>query len=208
MDLFSQFEKDMERNFDIISLKDGEVWFMKNFLTQNESDYYFKILNESIHWKQEAINYYGKTYQVPRKTAWYGYEGFNYSYSGINCNPEPWTKDLLELKIKIESYLHDQNFNSVLLNMYRNGNDKVSWHADDETELGLNPIIASLSFGATRSFDIKHKFEPQLKYKFELINGSLIVMRGAMQHYWLHQIPVQKKVINSRINLTFRTIKL
>lgn len=204
MDLFSQ---NLERKFEIFSLLDGEVLFMKNFLKQNEALDYFKILNSTIHWKQEEIKYYGKLYPVPRKTAWYGYEGSDYSYSGINCNPEPWTKELLDLKKEIEKFLPEEDFNSVLLNMYRNGNDKVSWHADDEKELGLNPTIASLSIGETRRFDIKHKDNQQMQYKFELTPGSLLIMKGELQHNWLHQIPVQKKVMQPRINLTFRTIK-
>jgi len=207
MDLFSQIEENQERKFEIFPLKDGEIWLMNNFLKQKEADDYFNILSATIHWKQEEIKYYGKTYPVPRKTAWYGYDGLNYSYSGINCNPEPWTKELLELKIKIEELLPEQDFNSVLLNMYRDGNDKVSWHSDDEKELGTDPIIASLSLGATRRFDIKHKLEPELTHKFELTNGSLIIMKGAMQHHWLHQVPIQKKISEPRINLTFRKIK-
>jgi alkylated DNA repair dioxygenase AlkB len=208
MDLFTQNEEQEERKFEIFSLQDGEVLFMKNFLKHNEALNYFKKLNSSINWRQEEIKYYGKIYPVPRKTAWYGYEGFDYSYSGISCNPEPWTKELLFLKNEIEKFLPQEDFNSVLLNMYRDGNDKVSWHADDEKELGLNPTIASLSIGEARRFDLKHKSNPELQYKFELTPGSLIIMRGALQHNWLHQIPIQKKVTQPRINLTFRTIKI
>jgi len=208
MDLFSQSEENTERKFEIFSLLDGEILFMKNFLKHNEALNYFNKLSSSINWRQEEIKYYGKIYPVPRKTAWYGYEGFDYSYSGINCNPEPWTKELLFLKNEIEKFLPEEDFNSVLLNMYRDGNDKVSWHADDEKELGLNPTIASLSIGETRRFDLKHKSNPDLQYKFELTPGSLIIMRGALQHNWLHQIPIQKRVTQPRINLTFRTIKV
>ena len=102
MDLFNQYEESLERKFEIFSLQDGEVLFMKNFLKQNDASNYFKKLSTSINWKQEEIKYYGKIFPVPRKTAWYGYEGFDYSYSGINCNPEPWTKELLFLKNEIE----------------------------------------------------------------------------------------------------------
>lgn len=206
MDLFSISNENLERKFEIFPVKDGEILFMKNFLKHEEALEYFKILSSTIHWRQEEIKYYGKLHPVPRKTAWYGYDGFNYSYSGINCNPEPWTKELLDLKKEIEFFLPEEDFNSVLLNMYRDGNDKVSWHADDEKELGRNPTIASLSIGETRRFDLKHKDYPDLQYKFELTPGSLIIMKGALQHYWVHQIPVQKKVMRPRINLTFRTI--
>ena len=208
MDLFSQLENKSSIEFERFPLRDGEVLFMKNFLTEIEAQNYFKILNSTINWRQEEIKYYGKIYPVPRKTAWYGYEGFDYSYSGINCSPEPWTKELLNIKLKIEKLLPEENFNSVLLNLYRDGNDKVSWHADDEKELGINPTIASLSIGVTRRFDLKHKDYPELQYKFELTPGSLIIMKGALQHNWLHQIPIQKKINQPRINLTFRTIKM
>jgi alkylated DNA repair dioxygenase AlkB len=205
MDLFSQEPK--EREFEKIMLKDGEVWYMENFIPIEKANNYFKDFAENINWRQEEIKLYGKTYPVPRKTAWYGYEGFNYKYSGIFCNPEPWTKELLGIKRVIESFLPNSNFNSVLLNYYRNGNDKVSWHADDEKGLGLNPLIASVSLGEKRRFDLKHKTDSTKKLKLELASGSLVVMKGALQHNWLHQIPVQKKISNSRINLTFRTIK-
>lgn len=207
MDLFSKIEESHEREFEIFNLKDGEVWLMNNFLNQSEADDYFNLLNQSIHWIREEIKIYGKKIPLPRKTAWYGDAGSSYSYSGLKLDPEPWTNELFELKSKIESLLTGELFNSVLLNLYRDGNDKVGWHSDNEKELGINPRIASLSLGATRRFDIKHKTEPNLSHQFELTNGSLLVMKGAMQHHWLHQIPVQKRVVLPRINLTFRTIK-
>jgi alkylated DNA repair dioxygenase AlkB len=205
MDLFST--EGQEKTFEVISLQDGEILFMRNLFTSSESKNYFELLQNNINWKQEEVKFYGKTFPVPRKTAWYGYEGFNYSYSGINCFPEIWTKELLEIKKEIEKFIPDEDFTSVLLNLYNNGNDKMGWHADDEKELGINPTIASVSLGETRRFDIKHKQNPELHYKFELTSGSLLIMRGALQHHWVHQIPAQKKVKEPRINLTFRTIK-
>lgn len=204
MDLFNQEPK--ERVFQKIPLLDGEVWYMENFIPLDKANSYFKKFVETINWRHEEIKMYGKTYPVPRKTAWYGYEGFNYKYSGILCNPEPWTKELLGIKRVIESFLPESDFNSVLLNLYRDGNDKVSWHADDEKGLGINPLIASVSLGATRRFDLKHKINPDKKLQLELVPGSLVIMKGALQHNWLHQIPVQKRITDSRINLTFRTI--
>lgn len=205
MDLFST--EGQEKTFEVISLQDGEILFMRNFFTPTEAKNYFELLQNNINWKQEEVKFYGKTFPVPRKTAWYGYEGFNYSYSGITCFPEIWTKELLEIKKEIEKFIPDEDFTSVLLNLYNNGNDKMGWHADDEKELGINPTIASVSLGETRRFDIKHKQNPELHYKFELTSGSLLIMRGALQHHWVHQIPAQKKVKEPRINLTFRTIK-
>ena len=193
MDLFTSEKQ--KKEFEVISLPDGEILFMRNFLSPNEAKCYFDLLQNTIRWKQEEVKFYGKTYPVPRKTAWYGYEGFNYSYSGINCFPEIWTKELVEIKSQIERFIPNEDFTSVLLNLYNNGNDKMGWHADDEKELGKNPTIASVSLGETRRFDIKHKQNKDLHYKFELTSGSLLIMRGALQHNWVHQkpLPLQKK---------------
>jgi len=196
-----------QRYFEKFDLKDGKLWYMPNFMPDEKAVQYFNSLLATINWKQEEIKMYGKVHPVPRQTAWYGYEGYDYKYSGIMCNPEPWTKELLEIKKVIEHFLPGEDFNSVLLNLYRNGNDKVSWHADDEPELGVNPTIASVSLGAVRRFDLKHKVDPTQNLQIELKSGSLVVMMGALQHNWLHQIPVQKKISDPRINLTFRTIK-
>jgi alkylated DNA repair dioxygenase AlkB len=208
MDLFTQSQEPKPRVFEKFYLKDGEVWYMPNFMNPTKAIEYYNSLLNTIKWRQEEIKMYGKVYPVPRKTAWYGYEGFNYTYSGIKCNPDPWTKELLEIKKVIEHFLPEVKFNSVLLNLYRDGNDKVSWHADDEPGLGKNPTIASVSLGATRRFDLKHKDDPDQKLQLELTPGSLIIMKGELQHHWLHQIPVQKKIKEPRINLTFRTIVL
>ena len=187
MDLFTPEEQ--EKVFEIISLLDGEILFMRNFLSPTKAKHYFDCLQNNINWKQEEVRFYGKTFPVPRKTAWYGYEGFNYSYSGITCFPEIWTKELLEIKSQIEQFIPEEDFTSVLLNLYSNGNDKMGWHADNEKELGINPTIASVSLGETRRFDIKNKNNSELQYKFELTSGSLLIMRGALQHHW---IPLEK----------------
>lgn len=205
-DLFKNENLSSERKFEKHFLKDGEIWYMENFIPFEKANYYYQQLYNNIHWRQEEIKMFGKVFPVPRQTAWYGNEGYDYKYSGIMCNPEPWTKELLEIKKVIEHFIPEQ-FNSVLLNLYRNGNDKVSWHADDEPELGLNPTIASVSLGVKRRFDLKHKTDANQKLQVDLQSGSLIVMRGALQHHWLHQIPTQKKINKPRINLTFRTIK-
>jgi alkylated DNA repair dioxygenase AlkB len=205
MDLFSQ--EGLDKKFEVLSLEDGEILFMKNFFDLSEAQNLFEILQKTINWRQEHIKMYGKTHLVPRKTAWYGEEGLNYSYSRIICYPEKWTDELNFIKSEIEKLIPSEKFTSVLLNLYNDGNDKMGWHSDDEKELGINPTIASVSFGATRRFDIKHKEIPGLQYQFELTSGSLLIMRGALQHHWIHQIPTQKKVTKPRINLTFRTIK-
>ena len=165
----------------------------------------FSSINfKNIKWKHDSINLYGKKIPLPRYTSWYGDPGKSYSYSGINSNPNEWNKGLLHIKQQIEK-VSDIRFNSVLLNWYRDGNDYINWHADNEKELGTNPVIASVNFGATRDFIIR-KNDKSLKIKIPLKHGSLLIMRGEMQHYWQHSVPIRKKIKNIRFNLTFRKI--
>lgn len=131
--------------------------------------------------------------------------GKSYTFSGIQLNPESWTPTLLKIKARVEA-IANVSFNSVLLNLYRDGNDGISWHSDAEPELGQNPIIASVSFGELRRFLFKHKYQKDLKEEIALTHGSFLLMSGTTQHFWQHQIPKTKKKVNSRINLTFRTI--
>ena len=138
-------------------------------------------------------------------TAWYGDAGKTYCYSGITVEPIPWTPLLLSIKTRVEA-VANTTFNSVLLNYYRGEQDSVSWHSDDEPELGQNPVIASVSFGATRKFQFKHKTNPDLRAAIDLTPGSLLIMAGATQHFWKHQIPKTTKPVGARINLTFRVI--
>jgi alkylated DNA repair dioxygenase AlkB len=205
MDLFSAGQVQVMKE---IPIRDGELLFMEQFLSYAEIQRILSELNQEIHWRQEQIKMYGKSFPVPRLTAWFGDDGMDYSYSGIKCNPLPWTRTLLSMKQKIEALISGVIFNSVLLNKYRNGNDKVSWHSDDEMELGVNPVIASISLGAARRFDLRHKDDFKNKIQLTLTNGSLIIMKGALQHNWQHQIPVQKMISGERVNLTFRNIIL
>jgi alkylated DNA repair dioxygenase AlkB len=151
---------------------------------------------------------YGKRIAVPRLTAWFGDAETNYTYSGLTMVPEPWTPELLELKSRLEPRARGTTFNSVLLNLYRDGNDSVAWHSDDEPELGRNPVIASLSLGQARSFRLKHDHDDSIPpVQIELTHGSLLVMSGALQHHWKHQLPKRRSVnLGPRINLTFRQI--
>ncbi|MDC4318744.1 alpha-ketoglutarate-dependent dioxygenase AlkB, partial [Acinetobacter baumannii] len=142
----------------------------------------------------------------PRLTSWYGDSGKSYSYSGIKSEPNPWNKGLLYLKTEIEKIAKEQ-FNSVLLNWYRNGDDYMNWHADDEKELGKNPIIASVNFGETRDFVLKNNQDENIKIKIPLNHGTLLIMKGALQHFWQHSVPKRANIKKSRFNLTFRTIK-
>ncbi len=170
-----------------------------------ESHALLQTFVNTITWEQRAITMYGKTMVTPRLTAWYGDTGKNYVYSGNKFNPFPWTPELLQIKNRIEAIAHVA-FNSVLLNYYRNGNDSVAWHSDNEAELGLQPIIASVSFGQVRSFDIRHKQDHTEKYSVRLESGSLLIMKGDLQQYWEHRIAKSANVMKPRINLTFRII--
>jgi alkylated DNA repair dioxygenase AlkB len=187
-------------------IEHGEYWFMSNFLSEDQAIQQESLLLNTIEWKQEEVYVFGKKYREPRKKAWYGDESSVYSYAGKTNHPLPWTEALFQLKTDIEALLPGASFNSVLLNQYRDGNDKMGWHSDNEKELGKNPIIASLSLGATRFFDLKHKRIKSLKKRLELPAGSLLIMCGSTQENWLHQVPQQKRVTSPRINLTFRKI--
>jgi len=188
-----------------INLPNAEIVYYPNFLNAEESHQLFKLLLTDIAWQQDEIKMFGKTIAIPRLQAFYADEGLKYSYSGIQLQTHNWTKDLLKLKEKIEAKTK-HSFNSVLLNQYRNGKDSNGWHADDEKELGINPVIASVSLGANRNFHFKRKNDKEQKYKLELENGSLFLMAGETQHYWLHQISKTAKQVGVRVNLTFRWI--
>lgn len=189
----------------LISINNGTYIYLPNFFTKIERDKYFQVLKNEILWKQESMTMYGKQVLFPRLTAWYGDNDKPYSFSGITLKPNFWTEELLEIKNKIEPTAKTR-FNSVLLNQYRNGNDSISWHTDAEKELGINPIIGSVNFGATRKFQLRH-IETKEKIEIELTHGSLLIMQGELQHFWQHQVPKTSKTVNERINLTFRAIK-
>jgi alkylated DNA repair dioxygenase AlkB len=206
-DLFSDL-LNQSKHFEKQLLEDGEYWFMRDFLSLDQALKCESMLLNTIEWKQEEVYVFGKKHKEPRKTAWYGNQECVYSYAGKTNYPIPWTDELVQLKSDIEALLPGTSFNSVLLNQYRDGNDKMGWHSDNEKELGKNPIIASLSLGATRFFDLKHKRIKSLKKRLELPTGSLLIMCGSTQENWLHQVPQQKKVKEPRINLTFRRVKV
>jgi alkylated DNA repair dioxygenase AlkB len=186
--------------------KDGEVSFFPNLFTREESDVYFDVLMNEIPWKQEPIRIFGKTVMQPRLTAWYGDPGKHYSYSGITMSPANWIDTLLKIKQRIET-VSPVIFNSALLNLYRDQSDSMGWHRDNEKELGINPVIASVTFGATRRFLLRHYTDKDLKQSLELTHGSLLLMQGKTQHGWEHSVPKQSSIAGSRINITFRVIK-
>lgn len=190
----------------VLNLPDAEIIYYPLFFDKKESDTIFVQLINDIPWQQDDIRVFGKTYPQPRLTALFGYEGKPYSYSNIKMQPHPWTLLLQKIKSEVES-VSETKFTTVLLNQYRCGKDSNGWHSDNEKELGTNPIIASVSFGTNRIFQLKHISIPDLKQNILLEHGSLLVMKGRTQQFWKHQIPKTKKTIGPRINLTFRVIK-
>lgn len=208
--LFSGFGSSIDEQTDILdketlSMPDAEIFFYRNFFSNHESDQLFKNLFNEIKWRQDKVKMYGKEINLPRQTAWYGDKENSYTFSGIHLEPESWTPTLLQIKEKIEKIAKLQ-FNSVLLNLYRDGKDGISWHTDAEPELGQNPVIGSVSFGGTRRFVFRHKQDKNLKSEVELTHGSFLLMAGTTQHFWQHQVPKTSKKVQPRINLTFRVI--
>jgi alkylated DNA repair dioxygenase AlkB len=182
---------------------DLQLWRQVN-LGRSYDSLLQKLIDDTA-WRQEEITVYGKPYLQPRLSAWYG--DLAYSYSGIRLEPLPWTPTLLNIKRQVEA-LVEHEFNSVLLNYYRDQNDGMGMHSDDERELGLQPAIASLSLGEARSFLLKHKSRKDLKtVKLALAAGSLLLMQGETQRYWRHGINKQRQPCGPRINLTFRSIR-
>lgn len=193
----------------VIVVPFGRLYYSPCYFDKKFCDDYLAYLlaDGNINWQQDAIYMYGKTHLIPRLSAWYGDKDCPYAYSGISLMPNTWTDELLA----INQVLFDvckRRFNSVLLNHYRTGDDYISWHADDESELGANPLIASVSFGQTRRFLLRLKDNHAVKLELPLYHGSLLVMAGQIQHHWQHSIPKQKRVQGSRVNLTFRNIKI
>lgn len=179
--------------------------YFPGLFDQQQSDYYLnKIINDTP-WKQQVLKMYNKEVLTPRLTAWYGDKGTDYSYTGSVSNPIPWTPDLLEIKSIIEP-LAKTKFNSVLLNYYRDANDSVAWHSDKESVLGKHPVIASVSFGQVRSFDIRNKEDHSEKYSVRLEHGSFLLMKSGLQEKWEHRIAKSNKTMRPRVNLTFRLV--
>ena len=189
-----------------LDLPDSNITYYPDFIASEVATQYLKIFKETISWQQDDIKVFGKVYAQPRLTAFYGTADKSYSYSNITMQPRPFTKELLEIKQKIEA-IDCVTFNSCLLNLYRNGRDSNGWHADDEKELGQDPIIASISLGEERPFHLRYKRNAKIKHKIVLGHGSLLLMKGSTQHQWQHQIPKTAKPIEERINLTFRVLQ-
>jgi alkylated DNA repair dioxygenase AlkB len=213
MNLFTSFSTPVR-----FSLWNAELLYFENFYAPQKANEIFKNLETNLAWQQGEIQMFGKKILEPRLTAWYGDAGKTYTYSGKKQEPLNWIEPLLsintDLNLAINSELETPKthfFNSVLANFYRAGNDSMGWHSDDEPELGKNPIIASLSLGETRRFLIrpkpKYKDEGVKPFEIALSHGSVLIMMGAMQHFWQHAIPKEPQKKQARINLTYRFIQ-
>ena len=178
--------------------------YYPNFFPKEQADFYFQTLYDTIAWQEESYVMYGKMVKAPRLMAWYGDEHAEYSYSGVMHYPQPWLNIMLDIKQHLQQHFH-HSFNSVLANLYRNGQDSVGWHAYNEAELGPNPVIASVSLGAPRRFCFQHKKDKTL-FEMVLTHGSVLFMYAQTQHYWKHALPKSKEVVEPRINLTFREV--
>ncbi len=185
-----------------ITINNGLLYWHPQFLNLQRSEQYFQQLKSELNWQQEHITLFGKSVLQPRLQTWLG--DAVYTYSGLTMHPQPWTSAILDLKTQCEQQAQTR-FNSVFGNLYRDGEDYMGWHQDNERELGHQPVIASLSFGATRQFVFKHKTTKE-KIAFQLTPGSLLIMAGETQQYWQHALPKTKRVNEPRINLTFRYI--
>ena len=183
---------------------DGTVYYYGKILNSKSASRIFDLLMKNILWKNDEVIIFGKRIITKRKAAWYGDSDYLYTYSNSTKQALPWTEELSWLRQIIEELIGTK-FNSCLLNLYHNGNEGMGWHSDDEKSLGKNNTIASLSLGAERKFLFKHKQTKQI-VSLLLEHGSLLVMKEATQSNWLHSLPKSKDVIDSRINLTFRTI--
>lgn len=183
----------------------GEAYLYLNFFKREKSDFYFQQLTETLAWKHEPIRMFGKLVMQPRLTALYGDPERPYGYSGISMVPLDWTDELVEMRKAIEEFT-EVRFTHVLCNLYRDGQDSMGWHRDNEAVLGKNPSIASVTFGATRIFQLRHYETKGNRIDVPLIHGSLLMMTGESQHHWEHQIPKTKKNLGPRINLTFRKL--
>ena len=189
----------------ILPLPDAVFEYYPNFFTNNEAEALFKKIHDETKWQHDEITIFGKKIAQPRLTCLFGNEGKPYSYSGITMHPNPWNPTLVYIKEKIEA-IAQQHFTTVLANLYRNEKDRNGWHADNEKELGRNPIIASVSFGEVRKFQLKHNNNPDAKLTLNLSPGSLLLMKEGSQIHYKHQIPKATQSKKDRINLTFRTI--
>ena len=189
-----------------MGLAGADLEYLPGFLSPGDADDLLAALLADVPWQQPVVQLFGRTFRSPRLAAWYGDPGAVYQYSGLVNEPLPWLASLAVLRGRIE-HRFGQPFNSVLLNLYRDGADSMGWHRDHEPELGENPVIASISLGGIRRFVLQHSRQTDMtRLELRPEHGSLLLMRGATQHFWRHCVPKTRKVVAPRVNLTFRRI--
>ncbi len=187
-------------------LEDAQLLEYPRAFDVAETEELMSALLQELSWQQERLKVAGKLRAVPRLQCWMGDRASLYGYSGVRLTPCPWNDTVKVIHLRVRE-LSKLSFNSVLINYYRNGQDSVAWHADDEKELGNRAVIASVSLGAERKFQLKHKHNsPAQRYQLQLRNGSLLLMGDTMQRNWLHRLPKVPGLQQARINLTFRNI--
>jgi len=189
-----------------LQLPDADLQLHASWLDAATADHWLADLSAQTPWQQPQVQIYGRQLPVPRLVAWYGDDEASYRYSGLTHQPLPWTPLLAQIRAQVERAV-GQPLNGVLLNYYRDGQDSMGWHSDDEAELGANPLIASLNLGGTRRFDLRRKGQSRIEHSLPLQHGSLLVMRGPTQHHWQHQVAKTRSPCAPRLNLTFRLIK-
>jgi alkylated DNA repair dioxygenase AlkB len=189
-----------------LDLPDADVRLWRPAFQPAEADELLALLRSRIDWQQEDIVIFGERRRVPRLVAWHGDPGTAYTYSRTAHEPLPWTPELQRIRHRVEK-LTAHRFNSVLLNLYRDGRDGMGWHADDEPELGREPVIASVSLGATRRFKLRHRRSRIAASTLDLAHGDLLLMAGQTQHAYVHAVPKTARPVGARVNLTFRWVR-
>ncbi|AZR32417.1 alpha-ketoglutarate-dependent dioxygenase AlkB family protein [Xanthomonas vasicola] len=188
-----------------VTLPEAEIHWWRGWLPPVQADALMQALLAQAQWEVHRIRLFGRMVDSPRLSSWIGEPEASYRYSGIRFSPQPWLAVLQPVRTRLEDETSYQ-FNSVLVNRYRSGSDAMGWHSDDEPELGAQPLIASLSLGATRRFAFKHRDDAAVKQALELGRGDLLLMGGDTQRHYKHALPRTAKPVGERINLTFRQI--
>lgn len=195
--------KSRSGRWEAIAAPGASLFLWREFLPPSRATSSLKNLQQQVLWQRDTVKVYGKEHPVPRLHQWYGDPGTAYTWSGITMQPQPWSDELVKLRRAVERATR-RPFDSVLVNLYRNGHDCMGWHADNEPVFGKRPVIASLSLGAERDFVLRARADHSQKVVISLPHGSLLVMAGETQARWQHALPRRKKVTSPRINLTFR----
>lgn len=190
----------------LLDLPQAQLQYLRRWVDAATADRWLQALIAETPWAQPQVRLYGRSFTVPRLVAWYGDAQARYRYSGLVHEPLPWTPLLAEVRQRVELEVGEP-LNGVLLNFYRDGQDAMGWHSDDEPELGPEPLVVSLNLGATRRFDLRRVGSSRIEHSLDLQHGSLLVMSGPTQHHWQHQVARTRKVLTPRLNLTFRQIR-